>query len=390
MWHEIGNEFVDAVLNFFLTDEISVELNNAVTSLVPKTDSPGTTIDYRPIACGNTLYKCISKMLCTCLVEVLPYLVHNNQGAFIKNRSTAHNVLIFQDLLKGYTRKNISSKCILKMDLSKAYDTIDWDFSADLLKALCFPSKFIKWIMHASQDTKFKFHPMCKSLKLMNLCFDDELVIFCKGSIDSVRLVQTTFQDFCDTSGLAANKNKSQIYFGGVDEANKQCMLAVVNIVEWSFPLKYLGVPLRPTKWKASDCGLNLKKIQLRLHTWASRHLSFARRAQLIQLILIGIRSYWMSIFLLPQKVVFEIDKFCRMFLWGVKENRCMILLTSWEQVCLHKEYGGIGFREESKWNKALLAKYVWAISTKKDCIWVKRVNNVYLRDQDFWSYSLK
>ncbi|XP_062093535.1 uncharacterized protein LOC133799541 [Humulus lupulus] len=325
------------------------------------------------------------------------------------------------------------------MDLSKAYDTIEWDFLEDLLKALCFPSKFINWIMvcprgtsyylmmngrircrfkgkkglrqgdpispllfffitdyltrllqHATQDTKFKFYPMCKSLKLVNLCFVDDLVILCKGSIDSARVVQKAFQEFCDTTGLSANKHKSHIYFRGVDEATNHCILAVVNIAEGSFLLKYLGIPLRPTKWKASDCGLNLKKIQLRLHTWASMHLSFAGRAQLIQSILIGIRSYWMSIFLLPQKFISKIDKLCQMFLWGVKENRCKVHLTYWEQVCLPKEYGGIGFREGNKWNKALLAKYVWAVFTKQDCLWVKWVNNVYLRDQDFWSYSFK
>ncbi|XP_062075581.1 uncharacterized protein LOC133779663 [Humulus lupulus] len=122
---------------------------------------------------------------------VLPYLIDSNQGAFIKHCSIAHNVLIFQALLKGYTRKNIYSRCLLKIDLSKAYDTIDWDFLADFLKALCFPSKFINWIM---------------------------------GSIDSVRIVQKAFQDFCDTSGSAANKNKSRIYIGGVDETTKDTM----------------------------------------------------------------------------------------------------------------------------------------------------------------------
>ncbi|XP_062099713.1 uncharacterized protein LOC133805547 [Humulus lupulus] len=159
--------------------------------------------------------------------------------------------------------------------------------------------------------------------------------------------------EFCDALGLSANKSKSHIYFGGVDEASKQRMLAVVNIEEGSFPLKYLGIQLRPTKWKASDCGPIIRKIQLKLYTWASRHLSFSGRAQLIQSVLIGIRSYWKSIFLLPQK-----------------------------QVCLPKDYGGIGFREGNKWNKTLLAKYAWAISTKHDCLWKLAILRTYFMNE--------
>ncbi|XP_030504903.2 uncharacterized protein LOC115719863 [Cannabis sativa] len=107
----------------------------------------------------------------------------------------------------------------------------------------------------------FGFHPLCKQLKLVNLCFADDLVIFCKGNEKSVRFIHEAFSLFCDTTGLKANMNKSAIYFGGVNEATKRAILNLVNMEEGSFRLKYLGVKLCPTKWKTLDCGCILDKV---------------------------------------------------------------------------------------------------------------------------------
>ncbi|XP_062089589.1 uncharacterized protein LOC133796123 [Humulus lupulus] len=125
MWQDIGAEISKAILEFFNSGKIPAELNKTVLAMVPKTDMSCNAIDYRPIACCNTIYKCISKMLCSRISEVLPTLVSPNQGAFIKGRLLAHNILIFQDLIKNYNRRNASPRCALKIDLSKAYDTVD-------------------------------------------------------------------------------------------------------------------------------------------------------------------------------------------------------------------------------------------------------------------------
>ncbi|XP_060974742.1 uncharacterized protein LOC133039802 [Cannabis sativa] len=97
-----------------------------------------------------------------------------------------------------------------------------------------------------------------------------------------------------------------------------------------------------------------------------------------------------MSIFQLPQKIAKEIDRLCRNFLCGEKDDRSKLHMASWNLVCLPRELGGLGFREGPEWNKAALAKYLWAITTKKDVLWVKWVNNLYIKDQEMWSLELK
>ncbi|XP_062104358.1 uncharacterized protein LOC133815544 [Humulus lupulus] len=388
---------------------------------------------------NSTIYNCISKLMCLRLAGVLPSLVSQNQGAFIKGRSFAHNVMILQDLLKNYKRKTVSPRCTIKIDISKAYDTVNWDFLEDLLKAYNLPEKFVRMVMIcirsttysitmngrvqgsfkgekglrqgdplspllfvfimeyltrrlqlAASQTLFRFHPLCKSLKLINLCFADDLILFSKGTRQSVLVIQEVLLEFSKTTGLHVNKDKSQVFFGGVNSYEKNAILNDLQLTEGVFPFQYLGVPLRPTKWKAEDCGIIIKKINQRLHSWASRHLSFAGRMQLIHSVLFGLRNYWMSIFVLPHSVTKEVEKLCRGFLWGVNGSRSKVHIASWDKVCLLKSYGGLGFKNGTKWNQANLAKFIWAITEKSDLLWVKWINSIYLKDISFWSYELK
>ena len=98
MWQDIGDEICRAIRQFFESGSIPEELLDTTLSLVPKCDNPSRAMDYRPIACCFTLYKCISKLLCSRLAKVLPALVQSNQGAFVQGRSIAHNILIFKIL----------------------------------------------------------------------------------------------------------------------------------------------------------------------------------------------------------------------------------------------------------------------------------------------------
>ncbi|XP_062115688.1 uncharacterized protein LOC133829876 [Humulus lupulus] len=242
----------------------------------------------------------------------------------------------------------------------------------------------------AALDPSFRFHPMCKSLKLVNLCFADDLIIFCKGTQSAVCSLKIALDDFSLATGLTINLAKSQIFFGGVSSTVRNVISQEMNLMEESFPLKYLGVPMRPTKWRHEDCDIILQKIILRLISWSSRHLSYAGRMQLIHSVLFGLRNYWISIFILPQSVVKEIEKLCRSFLRGSAGMRSKPHLASWEKVCLPKAYGGLGFRDGALWNRAILAKYIWALSEQPEILWVKWVNSIYLKGCNIWCYNLK
>ncbi|XP_010689006.1 uncharacterized protein LOC104902800 [Beta vulgaris subsp. vulgaris] len=124
-WEVGGGDVAEAVLDFFTSKKMLKELNATIITLAPKFKCPAKVSDFRPISCCNTLYKCITKVIYGRLRQVLPDIVAENQGGFVHGRYIIHHVMVVQDLVKKYNRKNASPSCMIKMDLQKAYDTVD-------------------------------------------------------------------------------------------------------------------------------------------------------------------------------------------------------------------------------------------------------------------------
>lgn len=95
--------------------------------------------EYKPISCCNTLYKCVTKVLCNRLRQVLPDIIVENQGGFVPGRYIVHNIMVVQDLVKHYGRKKVKPGCLMKIDITKAYDNVNCDFLQEMLTQLGFP-----------------------------------------------------------------------------------------------------------------------------------------------------------------------------------------------------------------------------------------------------------
>ncbi|KAL9237238.1 hypothetical protein vseg_011814 [Gypsophila vaccaria] len=141
-WLITGESVIEAVSDYFKERKLLQQLNATTLVLIPKTDRPTSVLQFRPIACCNMIYKVISKILCSRLAQVLPYIIDQNQGAFIQGRNIQENILIFHDLIRLYERPNTSARCMFKMDLQKAYDMVEWRFVEQLLDHLNFPEGF--------------------------------------------------------------------------------------------------------------------------------------------------------------------------------------------------------------------------------------------------------
>ena len=138
---------------------------------------------------------------------------------------------------------------------------------------------------------------------------------------------------------------------------------------ESSFPLKYLGVPILANKLSKIKCVALIDKITDRVHMWSTRHISYAGRLVLINNVLFGIFNYWASIFLLPTEVIEKLTQVSRNYLWNETEEFKSPPHISWKQSCLTKSKGGLGLKDFAAWNKATIAKFVWAIAGKKDVL---------------------
>ncbi|XP_010670394.1 uncharacterized protein LOC104887462 [Beta vulgaris subsp. vulgaris] len=138
-WPCSGGDVIEAILNFFQSCKLLKQINATTLCLIPKVEQPTDVSQFRPIACYNVIYKAISKMLCSRLKKVLPTLIDQVQSAFVENRVILHNIFICQDMLKGYKRKNLLARCTPKVDLKKAYDSLNWEFIKEVLIGLNFP-----------------------------------------------------------------------------------------------------------------------------------------------------------------------------------------------------------------------------------------------------------
>lgn len=122
--------------------------------------------DYRPISCCNVTYKVISKIIANRLKLVLPQFIAGNQSAFVKDRLLIENVLLATELVKDYHNDSISSRCALIIDISKAFDSVQWDFLTKVLTAMDFPSVFIHWVT------------LCIATSSFSVQVNGELVVF--------------------------------------------------------------------------------------------------------------------------------------------------------------------------------------------------------------------
>lgn len=106
---------------------------------------------------------------------------------------------------------------------------------------------------------------------IVNLCFADDLLIFCKANPQSVSCLMQAFRDFSETSGLRANPTKSALYMCGIPKNMKMQLLSLTSFRRGEFPMKYLGIPLTSRRWTNAECYGVVQKITDRMNGWASK-----------------------------------------------------------------------------------------------------------------------
>ena len=111
--------------------------------------------DFRPISLCNVVYKIVSKCLVNHLRPHLTELISENQSAFIRRLISDNSITAFECIHHIQTLKRISPLCAYKLDLSKAYDRVDWDFLEGALIKWGFAPEWIYLVMACVKLVKY-------------------------------------------------------------------------------------------------------------------------------------------------------------------------------------------------------------------------------------------
>ncbi|CAJ2661953.1 unnamed protein product [Trifolium pratense] len=438
-WSIVKKDVIAAVMEFFYNEKIYSAINSTLVTLIPKHSAAKTIKEYRPISCCTTIFKIISKILTMRLSKVIGSIVNHSQAAFVPGQHIHDHILLAYELIRGYSRKGGTPKCMLQLDLQKAYDTVDWHALQHILREIGLPNQFIRWIMLGVTSVSYKFnihgrytgymkarrglrqgdpispllfvmvmeymhrtlqrlkkvpdfnfHSKCENLNIINLSFADDLLIFTRGDKKSVELVMAKIHDFSRSTGLHVNPSKCKVFYGGVEEHVKDCIRAVTSFTEGSLPFRYLGIPLTSKKLSIHHYMPLVDRIVERIRNWSAKLLSHAGRLQLIASVTFAVANYWMQCLPLPKKVIHKINAICRSFLWSGGAVITRKSLVSWDHVCAPKAKGGLNLISLEEWNRANMTKLLWNINNKADSLWIRWIHSYYIKQDNLMTMPVK
>nr|GEU51531.1 hypothetical protein [Tanacetum cinerariifolium] len=166
-WNIVGQDVCNPVRDFFSNGLLLKEINHTFLALIPKG---------------------------------IKEVVSKNQFVFVSGRRISDNILIMQERMHNYHRNRGPPRCAFKVDIQKAYDTVDC-LNGNI-------HRFFKGKRGLRQDDLF----------------------FARGDVESARVIMDSLEEFKKTSG--------------------------------ELPVKYLGDPLISLRLLNKDCKVLVEKAK--------------------------------------------------------------------------------------------------------------------------------
>ncbi|KAJ1278642.1 hypothetical protein BS78_04G094500 [Paspalum vaginatum] len=303
--------------------EVDLErINKAFMVLLPK--KPGRIV--------NCSIKLITKVLTTRLLGVIPKLVDLDQTGFIKGRRKVPTLVV-------------------KLDFTKAFDTVNWDALNTILAMLqllqtsqnavlgdplapylfLLVADVLQILIKQSGAVR---HPILEDQPCPVLQYTDDTLILLRASVQDVQNLKRLLDSFSNATGLKINYTKSTAVPMNIGGQTLDSMIQILRCKQEGFPRTYLGLPL-----------------------WQAMLLNPMGRAVLVNSVLDSQLIYIMCVVPLPPGIVSQLDRHRRAFLWT-------------QNVCQSKEDGGLGIKDLGLLNTCLLVKLIHRLHLASDSSW--------------------
>jgi hypothetical protein len=146
-WPIVKDSVVIFEQSFFKGGFLLKEFNHTNIAHIPKVDNPSLVNHVRPISLTNFNYKIISKILPNHFKPLLQKKISPSQSAFLKGRSIYDNTILAHELFHSMKQKKGNGGLMaLKLDMEKAFDSMECNFLLRILTLLGFHLVWVQWI----------------------------------------------------------------------------------------------------------------------------------------------------------------------------------------------------------------------------------------------------
>ncbi|XP_019172072.1 PREDICTED: uncharacterized protein LOC109167505 [Ipomoea nil] len=261
-------------------------------------------------------------------------LISESQSAFIPGRLITDNILVAAEVGHYLNRKQcgVVGWSALKLDMSKAYDRMEWTFLERMLTVMGFTEKWIKLIIMLCVTT-VNYTIMVNGMAGGSVKPTRGLRqgILSLPNIQEAGVIRQCLARYEKLSGQVVNYNKSNICFSrNTQEGDRAQVADYLGVVQAPNFGKYLGLPSFVGRNKRAIFCYVEEKIRQWIGSWSKK--------------------------LLSQAVCQSIERTMNKYWWGNGRERG-IHWKAWDRLCVPKKYGDMGFKELRAFNLAMLGK---------------------------------
>jgi len=439
-WDFLQADICTAVRDFLQGDAIPDGLCDTTIVLIPKISKPERLNNFRPISLCNVLYKIASKVLANRLKNFLPFIISEEQSAFVPGRLITDNVLVAYECMHTIRKQKANTPFFaLKIDMMKAYDRVEWKYLQGVLSKMGFADGWIQTVMKCVTKVRYAIRvngelsepfiptrglrqgdPISPYLFLLcaeglsclmkkkeaegkingvkngrtgpaisHLLFADDSIFFIRGDMKNLQALNEVLHLYSEGTGQQINFQKSSLFFGDkCPEQVKDRVKSYINVRNVVVQANYLGMPSWVGRSPTSTFNFLPERMWRKIRGWNDRPLSRAGKEVMFKSVIQAIPIYVMSCFRLPAAICDKMRTTISNHWWGIEEGKKKMHWRSWEWLTAPKAMGGMGFRDMQIFNQAMLGKQAWRILTVPNSLCARVLKGRYFPCCSFWDAS--